>query len=157
MMSISVGTLVASIVGGVLTLAGGLLAIWLKLRSVRRTRMNEIIAEHKVRVDAEAYVFLMEIEASLARKTPGDTLSLIARHDDWFAANRLFLPGAFPEKWAALRTTLQWSVDDPLTQRGDPERVHELKVRALALIREAMHEVRADMELRNGEPLTVER
>lgn len=135
--------ILAAILAGLLAIVGGFVATWFQQRTTRRTRMNAIIAERKVKANAEAYQYMKEIERSLVERTDAETLALVKDRDVWMSANRLFLPGSFPEKWEALRITLTWLVG---SQR-DPEATHRLRLKALHLAKEALTEVYEDMEI----------
>jgi hypothetical protein len=139
--------ILAAILGGLIAIAGGFVAAWFQLRIARRTRMHAIIAEKKVKANAEAYQYMKDIERSLIQRSDEETLLLLNEHDAWLAANRLFLPGSFPEKWASLRITLQWLVGSPMEGPRDPDTSHRLRLKALRLAKEALAEVYEDMEI----------
>jgi hypothetical protein len=137
--------ILAAILGGLLAIAGGFVAAWFQSRITRRTRMNAIIAEKKVKANAEAYQYVKEVERSLIQRSDEETLLLINEWEAWLAANRLFLPGSFPEKLAALKRTVEWLVGGPLEGPRDPEYLHGLRMKALRLVKEALQEVFEDM------------
>lgn len=141
--------ILAAILAGLLAIAGGFVAAWFQMRITRRTRMNAIIAEKKVKANAEAYQYMREIERSLIRRSDEETLLLMSERDDWVSANRLFLPGSFPEKLDSLRRTVQWLVGGPLEGPRDPEHLHRLRMKALRLSKEALQEVYEDMGIEN--------
>jgi hypothetical protein len=146
--------ILAAILGGLIAIAGGFIAAWFQLRIARRTRMHAIIAERKVKANAEAYQHMKGIERSLVQRSDEETLLLLQEHDAWLAANRLFLPGSFPEKWASLRITLQWLVGSPMEGPRDPETAHRLRLKALHLAKEALAEVYEDMGIEETEHKT---
>lgn len=137
--------ILTALLGGLLAIAGGFVAAWFQLRITRRTRMNTIIAEKKIKANADAYQYMKEIERSLVERTDAETLALIKERDAWMSGNRLFLPGSFPEKWEALRITLAWLVGSPMEGPRDPETTHRLRLKALHLAKEALTEVYEDM------------
>lgn len=137
--------ILTALLGGLLAIAGGFVAAWFQLRITRRTRMNTIIAEKKIKANAEAYQYMKEIERSLVERTDAETLTLIKARDAWMSANRLFLPGSFPDKWEALRITLAWLVGSPMEGPRDPETTHRLRLKALHLAKDALTEVYQDM------------
>lgn len=137
--------ILAAVVGGLIAIAGGLVAAWFQLRIARRARMHAIIAEKKVKANAEAYQYMKDIERSLVQRSDEETLLQLKERDAWLAANRLFLPGSFPEKWASLRITLQWLVGSPMEGPRDPDGAHRLRMKALRLAKEALGEVYEDM------------
>ncbi|HEU4930205.1 MAG TPA: hypothetical protein VFU38_10290 [Candidatus Krumholzibacteria bacterium] len=138
-------TIVTALLGGLLAIAGALAAAWYQLRIARRTRMHAVIAEKKVKANAEAYQYLKEIEHSLAQHSDAETLRLMRDRDVWLFANRLFLPGSFPQKWTALRITLQWLAGHGAEGPGDPDHVRALRIKALRLAKEALQEIYHDM------------
>jgi hypothetical protein len=143
--------ILAAIVGGLIAIAGGLVAAWFQLRIARRARMHAIIAEKKVKANAEAYQYMKDIERSLVQRSDEETLLLLKERDGWLAANRLFLPGSFPEKWASLRITLQWLVGSSVEGPRDPDRAHRLRMKALHLAKEALAEIYQDMGIEETE------
>ncbi len=144
-------TIIAAIVGGFIAIVGAFVAAWFQLRITRRTRMNAIIAEKKVKANAEAYQYIKEIEQSLIQRPFEETLQLLKQRDEWLAKNRLFLPGAFPKKWEALRITLAWLLGSPVEGPRNPETAHRLRLKALHLAREALAEVYEDMGIEEGD------
>jgi len=137
--------ILAALLGGLLAIAGGFVAAWFQLRITRRTRMNTLMAERKVKANAEAHQYVKEIERSLVQRSDEETLLLMTDRDAWLAANRLFLPGSFPEKWAALRITVQWlAVRSPQGPRH-ADHQHDLRMKALRLTKDALHEIYQDM------------
>jgi hypothetical protein len=143
--------ILAAILAGVLAIAGGFVAAWFQLRITRRARMNAVIAEKKVKANAEAYQHMKEIERSLVQRSDEETLLLMNDRDEWLAANRLFLPGSFPNKWAALRITVQWLAESSPSPR-DAEHRHSLRMKALRLAKDALHEIYHDMDIEEARP-----
>lgn len=137
--------MVTAILGGLLAIAGGFTAAWFQLRIARRTRMHAIMAEKKIKANAEAHQHMKAIERSLVQHADAETLALIKRLDAWMSANRLFLPGSFPEKWEALQTTLTWLVGSPIEGTRDLNTARRLRLKALHLAKEALSEVYTDM------------
>ncbi len=137
--------ILAAILGGLLAIAGGFVAAWFQLRITRRTRMNSIMAEKKIKANAEAHQYMKEIERSLVQRTDAETLALINQHEAWMSANRLFLPGSFPEKWETLRITLMWLVGSPVEGPRHRDHEHGLRMKALRLAKDALREIYEDM------------
>jgi len=146
--------ILAAILGGLLAIVGGFVAAWFQMRITRRTRMNTIIAEKKIKANAEAYQYMKEIERSLVERTDAETLTLIHARDAWMSASRLFLPGSFPDQWEALRITLAWLVGSPMEGPRDPETTHRLRLKALHLTKDALAEVYEDMGIERKEPFS---
>lgn len=137
--------MITALLGGLLAIAGALGAAWYQLRIARRTRMHAVIAEKKVKANAEAYQYLKEIENSLVQRSDEETLLMIRDRDAWLSANRLFLPGAFPEKWAALRRTVEWMVSEIPQGPRDPDHIRDLRVKALRIAKDAFRSIYRDM------------
>lgn len=78
-------------------------------------------------------------------------MQLLSAHDAWLAANRLFLPGTFPQKWEALRITMKWLVGSPVEGARDPDTTHRLRLKALHLAKEALAEVYEDMGIEGAD------
>jgi len=91
-----------------------------------------------------------EIERSLAQRSDEETLLLMRDRDGWLSANRLFLPGSFPEKWAALRLTVEWMVGHIPEGPRDQGHIHDLRMKALRLAKDAFQEIYQDMGLEPG-------
>ncbi len=147
-------TIITALLGGLLAIAGGLAAAWYQLRVARRARMHAVIAEKKVKANAEAYQYMKEIERSLVQRSDEETLLLMRDRDAWLSANRLFLPGSFPEKWAALRLTVEWMVGHIPEGPRDQGHVHDLRMKALRLAKDAFQEIYQDMDLAETGRLT---
>ncbi len=138
-------TILTALLGGLLAFVGALAAAWYQLRIARRTRMHTVIAEKKVKANAEAYQYLKEIERSLVQRSDEETLLMMRDRDTWLSANRLFLPGAFPEKWAALRRTVEWMVSEMPQGPRDQDHTHDLRMKALRIAKDAFHAIYHDM------------
>jgi hypothetical protein len=144
--------ILAAILAGLLAIAGGFVAAWFQLRITRRTRMHAIIAEKKVKANAEAYQYMKEIERSLIQRSNEETLLLMADRDEWLSANRLFLPGSFPNRWAALRITLQWLAQSSPASPREGDHRHSLRMKALRLAKDALHDIYQDMGIDDDAP-----
>jgi hypothetical protein len=142
--------ILAAILAGLLAIAGGFVAAWFQLRIARRTRMNAVIAE--VKANAEAYQYMKEIEKSLAQRSDDETLLLMTDRDEWLSANRLFLPGSFPNKWTALRITVEWLAGSSTASPRDADHRHSLRMKALRLAKDALREIYQDMDIEEQAP-----
>ena len=107
--------------------------------------MNAVMAEKKIKANAEAYQYLKEIESSLVQRSDEETLLLMRDRDLWLSANRLFLPGAFPEHWAALRRTVEWMVSEMPQGPRDQDHTHDLRMRALRIAKTGFLAIYRDM------------
>ena len=95
-----------TLLGGLLAIIGGYAAIRYQLQNVRKQRMDEVTAERKVEINAQAYAHMKRVEGSFLQNTPEQTLEIITKNEEWFFENRLFLPGKFPDYWLAIRRDL---------------------------------------------------
>lgn len=138
-------TIITALVGGLLAIAGTMVAAWYQLRIARRSRMNAVIAEKKIKANAEAYQYLKEIESSLVQRSDEETLLLMRDRDLWLSANRLFLPGVFPEKWVALRRTVEWMVSEMPQGPRDQDHIHDLRMKALRIAKDGFLAIYRDM------------
>ena len=120
-----------TILGGVLAIIGGWAAIWYQLSNTRKIRMDEVTAERKVTVNAEAYMYMKQIQSSYIQQDPKTTLDILASNEAWFFGNRLFLPGRFPEKWLLIRKDLSKSIRWRTDSTKTTEEKIELEERGL--------------------------
>ena len=134
------------IVGGLLSILGGIIGMRFQAKNARRIRMDEIIAEKKVSANAEAYRRMKTIESMLHQSSLEETLKEIIAYEDWFFSSRLFLPGKFPDKWLSIRDGLYKAC--PL--QGQPEKANELtklEGHLAKLTEEAIVEIYKEMNL----------
>ena len=95
-----------TLLGGALAIAGGWGATWYQARKARKIRMDEVIAERKVEVNAEAHSRMKRIEGSFLQQNLEDTLNLVMSHEQWLFDSYLFLPGRFGDHWLRIRNDL---------------------------------------------------
>ena len=95
-----------TIVGGSLAILGGFFATWMQIKHSRKIKMDEVIAEKMVSINAEAYVYMKEIRSMIQSEDTVQALSYVLSKDSWLFRNRLFLAGKFPDKWLTIRNGL---------------------------------------------------
>ncbi len=95
--------IISIILGGTLTLLGGVLGNWLQIRYAHKIKMDEIITERKITTSAEAFAHTKKIQSMFLRSSSNDVLKEILALESWWLKNRLFLPGSFIDKWLGIR------------------------------------------------------
>lgn len=134
------------IVGGLLAILGGIIGMWWQARNARRIRMDEIIAERKVKANAEAYARMKTISSMLIQASPDETLKKILVYEGWFFGERLFLPGKFPDKWLSIRNGLSKAQRlQGITEKADE--LSKLEGELSKLAEEAILEIYKEMNL----------
>lgn len=134
------------IVGGLIAILGGIIGMWFQAKNARRIKMDEIIAEKKVEVNAEAYKRMKVISSMLVQTSTEETLKKILNEEEWFFNVRLFLPGKFPDKWLSIRNGLSKAQ----RLQGIPEKtdeLSELEGELPKLAEEAILEIYKEMNL----------
>jgi hypothetical protein len=106
-MSDAMLSLLSALIGGSLAIVGGLIGAIYAARTVRKTRMEELIAERKITADAEAYSALKEFQGLFIQAAPEVTNKALQAREEWFFNNRLFFPGKFPALWLSIRNDIQ--------------------------------------------------
>jgi hypothetical protein len=139
-----------TIIGGLLAIAGGVLAQLLTARMVRKTRMDELVAERKVDANAEAYSRAKQIQGMWTQASEEATRAAVLSHEEWFFKTRLFLPGKFPELWMQARNDIQRYVFE--LHRPNRTDAHDAELQALserirANLNQAILEIYADMKV----------
>ncbi len=82
-------TLLPVIVGGLLATIGGVAGVLLTSFLAKRNKMQEIIAQNKVRVDQEAYARLKHIQSLSVQDTAVSTYKRLLHDQEWYFTNRL--------------------------------------------------------------------
>ena len=136
-----------TLLGGLLAILGGWGAIWFQTRNTRKNRMAEITAERKVAVNAEAYRYAKQIEAMLIQSSTDETLGKVLSLEEWFFANRLFLPGVFPAKWLTIRNNLSKLSRWQKTSSKSAEEISAFEKETQNCVAEAIDEIYKDMNL----------
>jgi len=83
---------------------GPTIVFLLQYKTAKRIRMDQVLAEKKIKADSEAYTKMKKL-ASILISEKEIILSIkdFMKDQDWFFENRLFLPGKFPNKWMTIR------------------------------------------------------
>jgi hypothetical protein len=134
------------ILGGLLTMAGGLIATYLQMRYIRKNKMEEVIAERKIVINAQAYSYMKEIEGRLIQGGSKVAYEAIMRYEKWFFESRLFLPGKFPEKWLMARNYLG-KVIILENENKDVAKISKYRVIIADNVNKAIDEIYSDMDL----------
>ena len=136
------------LLGGLLAILGGLIATWIQLKNVRKVRMEELIAERKVQANAEAYGHLKRIEGSFIAQSHEDTIALVMSLEEWFFANRLFLPRLFPEYWLSMRGDLHRRIRWEEDSSKSPGELSAVENAIQLAMTGAIYEIYKDMDLK---------
>ena len=146
-MSDAMLSLLGALIGGVLAIVGGLIGAIYAAKTVRKTRMEELVAERKVTANAEAYSALKEIQGLFIQASAETTEKALLAREEWFFSNRLFFPGKFPALWLTIRHDIQ-SYNFGLNKRTkDEKELAALHERIKANLTAGIMEVYKDMQL----------
>jgi len=117
------------ILGGLLTLLGGIIGIWFQTKFTKRTRMDQVIAEKAVDASNEAYIHMKDLEARLVQDTLENTLAKVLEREKWLIKSRLFLPGKFPDNWFKIRNKLSKAVrlNQQISKGGTQQEIDKLE------------------------------
>jgi len=88
--------------------------------------MDEVVAERKVEVNAQAYSHIKDIQGSFLQATTKDTNNLILKYEQWFFDNRLFQPGKFPTLWLSIRANVNKYARKEQTKDTEAEELEKL-------------------------------
>jgi hypothetical protein len=141
-------SLLGALIGGLLAIVGGLIGAIYAARTVRKTRMEELIAERKITANAEAYSALKEIQGLFIQAAPEVTNQALQAREGWFFSNRLFFPGNFPALWLSIRNDIQDYHFGLFSRTKDEKELAALSERIRSNLTAAIMEVYADMGLR---------
>ncbi|HEY9202131.1 MAG TPA: hypothetical protein VIQ81_11095 [Gammaproteobacteria bacterium] len=140
-----------TLLGGLLAVLGGWGSTYFQLRYARKNKMDEVVAERKVEVNAQAYSHIKDIQGSFLQATTKDTNNLIYKYEQWFFDNRLFLPGKFPTLWLSIRTNLNKYARTEQTKDTESVELEKLNKKIHDDIKEAIDEIYKDMGIKEGE------
>lgn len=135
------------LLGGLLATLGGIIGIRLQAKYARKIKMDEVVAEKKVIVSAEAYSHIKKIASIVVRSSLEDALKNVLQYEEWFFSNRLFLPGKFPDKWLSIRNHLARLTQLSKKKSDVSDEVVKLEKRLDELIQEAIKEIYKEMNL----------
>jgi hypothetical protein len=100
-------SLVPVVIGGLLSILGGIAGTWLRARYAHKMKFAEELASRKVRVYEEAYWRIKNVESLHSQAKPGVAHRKLLQYEEWFWKNRLYLPIEFSQAWIELRTALR--------------------------------------------------
>lgn len=114
----------------------------LQYKTAKRVRMDEVLAENKIKANSQAYTRMKKMSSMLiTEKRIEDILQVLIKDEDWFSENRLFLPGKFPNKWITIRNGVV-----KLFEVGEEgEEFKKIKRKLIQKIEEAIGEIYKDM------------
>ncbi|HTU64325.1 MAG TPA: hypothetical protein VMF52_00125 [Steroidobacteraceae bacterium] len=136
-----------TIIGGLLAIAGGIIGQIITARMVRKTRMDETIAERKVEANAEGYSRVKQIQGMWIQASQEQTQAAMYGHEDWFFKTRLFLPGKFPDLWMQVRNDISsYGLMLHQPSREDSE-LQAISERIKSNLNKAVMEIYADMDV----------
>lgn len=134
-----------TLLGGILAILGGLGATYFQLRYAKKNKMEEVVAERKIAVNAQAYSIIKEIQGSFIQSSLQETYVLISRHEQWFFDNRLFLPGEFPSLWLSIRNSLRKLARREKMSNNEDAELIELDGNIEKELKKAISEIYKDM------------
>lgn len=138
-------TLLPVLVGGGLTLLGGILGALitaaLQAKYARLIRKRQLAGERQVDAERIAYARMKEIEGLLLRASTTTTYRYLLKHEGWLWENRLYLPGNFAQMWLELRQNLRAQLDHEEEKTRQSKKYKELRQQADDLVKWAIGEI----------------
>ncbi len=144
------------LLGALLVIVGGFLAIWYQAKKVRQIHREEIIAEKQIEANTEAFNRITDLRAVMLENTPEKVLQWISQNEKWFLDSRLFLPRNFALKWLSiakycqrlvrLNTKLK-QINDDMRKGGIVDEMRECESHCTRLADEALDEIYRDMNI----------
>ena len=149
-------TLLPVLVGGGLTLLGGILGALvtaaLQAKYARLVRKRELTGERQVDAERIAYARIKEIEGLQFRASTETTYRYLLKHEGWLWKNRLYLPGAFVQIWLDLRRNLKAQLVHEHEKTRQLKEYQELRKQADELVKTAISEIYKETGHRRLEP-----
>ncbi len=90
------------LLGALLVVVGGFLAIWYQAKKVRQIHREEIIAERQIEANTQGFNHITELISLMQENTPESVLEWLGQKEQWFLNFRLFLPQNFAQKWLSI-------------------------------------------------------
>jgi len=150
------------LIGALLVLVGGFLAIWYQAKKVRQIHREEIMAEKQIEANAQGFNHITDLRSVMQENTPEQVFKWIGQNEKWFLDSRLFLPRNFAQKWLSigkycrrlvkLNTKLK-EMTDELRKGGIIDEMRECESYCTRLAEEALDEIYRDM---NIAPIAIE-
>ncbi len=154
--------IVYMLIGALLVLVGGFLAIWYQAKKVRQIHREEIMAQKQIEANAQGFNHITDLRSLMQENTPEQVLKWIGQNEKWFLDSRLFLPRNFAQKWLSigkhcrrlvkLNTKLK-EMTDELRKGGIIDEMRECESYCTRLAEEALDEIYRDM---NIAPIAIE-
>ena len=137
--------MIETLLGGLLAILGGWGSTYFQLRYARKNKMEEVVAERKIEVNAEAYSIIKEIQGAFIQASIEETNKLLFTHEQWFFDNRLFLPGKFPLLWLSIRGNVSKLIRRERMTNSDSSELEAIHISVQNDIKEAITEIYNDM------------
>ena len=154
--------IVYMLIGALLVVVGGFLAMWYQAKKVSRVGREEIMAEKQIEATAQGFTHITDLRAVRQQSTPEQVFKWIGQNEKWFLDSRLFLPRNFAQKWLSigkycrrlvkLNTKLK-EMTDELRKGGIIDEMRECESYCTKLADEALDEIYRDM---NIAPIAIE-
>ena len=144
------------LIGAVLVLMGGFLAIWYQAKKVRQIHREEIMAEKQIEANAQGFNHITDLRSLMQENTPEQVLKWIAENEKWFLDSRLFLPRNFAQKWLSIGkycrrlvklNTKRTEMTDEMRKAGIIDEMRECESYCTRLAEEALDEIYRDMNI----------
>ena len=150
------------LLGALLVVVGGFLAIWYQAKKVRQIHREEIIAERQIEANTQGFNHITELISLMQENTPESVLEWLGQKEQWFLNSRLFLPQNFAQKWLSISKYCQRLVKlnaklktmtDELRKGGIIDEMRECESFCTKLAEKALTEIYRDM---NVAPIATE-
>lgn len=137
--------MIETILGGLLAILGGWGSTYFQLRYAGKNKMEEVLTERKIEVNAQAYSIIKDIQGSFIQASLQDTNRRIFTHQQWFFDNRLFLPGKFPSLWLSIRSNVSKIARREQAPNQDSTELEAIDKNILNDLKKAITEIYNDM------------
>ncbi len=148
--------IISMLIGALLVILGGFLAIWYQAKKVRQIHREEIMTEKQIEANREGFNRITDLRAVMLENTPEQVLQWITQNEKWFLDSRLFLPRNFAEKWLSIGTfcrrmvklnTKLKQINDDMRKGGIMDEMRECESYCTKLADEALDEIYRDMNI----------
>ena len=144
------------LLGALLVVVGGFLAIWYQAKKVRQIHREEIIAERQIEANIQGFNHITELIALMRENTPEQVLKWLGENEQWFLNSRLFLPQNFAQHWLRISESCQRLVKlnaklkemtDELRKGGIIDEMRECESTCTKLGEKAQAQIYGDMNI----------
>ena len=144
------------LLGALLVVVGGFLAIWYQAKKVRQIHREEIIAERQIEASTQGFNHITELIALMRENTPEQVLKWLGEKEQWFLNSRLFLPQSFAQHWLRISGSCQRLVKlnaklkemtDELRKGGIIDEMRECESTCTKLGEKAQAQIYGDMNI----------